>query len=104
MTSDLRLAIGDWRLGRTAVLLFFLAATWSCVPDSHVDLILYNGKIITVDADDTIAEAVLIRDGRLAAVGSDEEILALATPDILQVDLQGHTATPGLIDAHAHFG
>lgn len=82
-----------------------LCLATACAGDGNqVDLILYNGKIITVDADDTIAEAVAIGDGRLLAVGTNDEILAFATSGTERVDLRRHTATPGLLDSHAHFG
>jgi predicted amidohydrolase YtcJ len=67
------------------------------------DSVLLNGKIITVDAQDTIAEALAIRDGRVLAVGSNRAIRALAGERTEVVDLQGLTATPGLIDSHCHF-
>ncbi|MDX2412153.1 MAG: amidohydrolase [Woeseiaceae bacterium] len=67
------------------------------------DRILVNGNILTVDAQDTVAEAIAIRDGRIIAVGENEEIQALAGPDTDRIDLQGLTATPGLLDTHAHF-
>ena len=67
------------------------------------DRILLNGNILTVDAADSIAEAVAIRDGRIIAVGDNEEIEALAGPDTDRIDLHGLTATPGLLDTHAHF-
>ena len=66
------------------------------------DLILLHGKILTVDAWDSIAQAVAIRQGKIVAVGSDQQILALATPTTQTIDLHGKTATPGLIDTHAH--
>jgi len=50
-----------------------------------------------------VAQAIAIRDGRIIAVGADTEIEALAGPATDRIDLQGHTATPGLIDSHVHF-
>src|SRR5215472_2609813 len=67
------------------------------------DLILVHGKILTVDAQDSIAEAVAIAKGRIVAVGSSVEIQRRAGPSTRVVDLHGLTATPGLIDAHGHF-
>ncbi len=67
------------------------------------DKVLYNGNIITVDAQDSIAAALAIKNGRILAVGSNETIRALAGPATKQIDLRGATATPGLLDAHAHF-
>lgn len=65
-------------------------------------IILHNGRIVTVDADFTIAEAVSIRDGRFETVGSSAEVLATATPDSRVIDLGGKTAIPGLFDSHLH--
>ncbi|MDX1380773.1 MAG: amidohydrolase family protein, partial [Xanthomonadales bacterium] len=66
------------------------------------DTLLLNGKIITVDADDRVAEALAIHGGRILAVGSRADIEALAGPDTHRIDLEGATATPGLLDAHLH--
>ena len=67
------------------------------------DLVLINGKILTVDAKDSIAEAVAIRGGKIIAVGSNAEIQQRAAKETRVVDLHGRTATPGLIDSHGHF-
>jgi predicted amidohydrolase YtcJ len=67
------------------------------------DLVLVNGIVLTVDADDSVEEAVAIKDGKILAVGSTEEVEALAGASTRRVDLSGRTATPGLLDAHAHF-
>jgi uncharacterized protein (TIGR02145 family) len=66
------------------------------------ELILTNGKIVTVDARFSIAQAVAIADGRIAAVGTDKEIEALAARSARRIDLQGRTVIPGLIDNHMH--
>jgi len=68
------------------------------------DVLLIHGHILTVDAQDSVAQAVAIRHGVIVKVGSDAEILAFAgnAPGIRTIDLHGHTATPGLIDTHAH--
>lgn len=65
-------------------------------------IILHNGRIVTVDADFTIAEAVSIRDGRFETIGSSAQVLAGATPDTRVIDLGGKTAIPGLFDSHLH--
>ena len=66
------------------------------------DLILVHGKILTVDAKDSIAQAIAIRQGKILAVGSDEQIRQLSGLQVKVIDLHGKTATPGLIDTHAH--
>jgi predicted amidohydrolase YtcJ len=71
-------------------------------PAQTPDLILIHGKILTVDAKDSIAQAVAIRQGKIVAVGSDQDILQLAGPKAKVIDLHGSTATPGLMDSHAH--
>jgi predicted amidohydrolase YtcJ len=69
---------------------------------SSPELILFHGRVITVDSRDSTAEALAIRDGRIVAVGTDREILRLAGTATRRIDLRGRTATPGLIDSHAH--
>lgn len=67
------------------------------------DLILVNGKVITVDVKDSIAQGVAIHDGKVTAVGSNDEIRKLAPKGARIIDLHGLTITPGLIDTHCHF-
>lgn len=66
------------------------------------DIILHNGKVLTVDSGDTIQEALAIVGDRIAAVGSNGAIRALAGPETASIDLQGRTVIPGIIDIHAH--
>jgi predicted amidohydrolase YtcJ len=66
------------------------------------DLILTNGKIITVDERFTVAQAVAIRGGRFIAVGTTQQISALAGPSTRRVDLHGRAVVPGFIDNHMH--
>ena len=86
-----------------AVLLYALCAVPALADGLFADRVLVNGRILTVDADDSIAEAVAIRNGKIVAVGSNEKILALLGPATDHIDLQGLTATPGLVDSHVHF-
>ncbi|MCD0489124.1 amidohydrolase [Pedobacter sp. MC2016-14] len=62
-----------------------------------------NGKIITVDAANTIAEAVAVKDGKIIAVGTLKEVEKVKGADATIVDLKGKTLVPGFIDGHSHF-
>jgi hypothetical protein len=66
------------------------------------DLILTNGKVITVDERFTIAQAIAIKGDRFVAVGSNQEITALAGPNTRRIDLRGRSVVPGMIDNHTH--
>lgn len=73
--------------------------------DAHprtADLLLIHGHVLTEDAKDSVAQAVAIIGNRIVAVGADAEIMPLAGPRTRVIDLHGRTATPGLIDSHAH--
>jgi predicted amidohydrolase YtcJ len=65
--------------------------------------IYLNGKILSVDADFQIVEALATRGDRILAIGTNEEILSLSGPDTVRTDLGGRTVVPGLIDNHMHF-
>jgi len=66
------------------------------------DLVLFNGKIVTVDARESIAEAVAVKFGRIAAVGTNSEIKGLIGRETEVIDLKERTVIPGLIDSHCH--
>ncbi len=66
------------------------------------DLILSNGKIVTVDERFTIAQAVAIKGDRVVAVGTNQAITQLAGPNTRRIDLIGRAVIPGLIDNHMH--
>lgn len=83
--------------------LTLLASTPAYAGGLLADRVLVNGRIITVDGRDSVAEAVAIRDGKIVAVGSNQQIEALVGPETERFDLHGLTATPGLLDAHNHF-
>jgi len=74
----------------------------SVKPDASADLALINGKIITVDPQDSIAEAVAAKFGRIIAVSSDEDIQNLIGTETKVIDLHGKTVLPGFIDSHCH--
>jgi predicted amidohydrolase YtcJ len=67
-----------------------------------VDLVLYNGKLTTLDDRMPAAQAIAVRGDRIVAVGSDERIRALARRDTPQIDLRRRRVIPGLNDSHTH--
>ena len=66
------------------------------------DLVLHNGNFWTVDPKNPRVQAVAISDGRFLAVGSNAEVLHIASARSRKVDLGGRAVLPGFIDAHAH--
>ncbi len=84
---------------------FFVFALLLCpvtVYSQVADLILYNGKIITVDPRFRIVDSIAIRGDRIAAIGARGEVASLAGPNTRQIDLKGKTGMPGLMDSHTH--
>jgi predicted amidohydrolase YtcJ len=69
---------------------------------SEPDLILYNANVWTVNPRQPCAQAIAISNGRFYAIGTNEEVLALAAGSAKKVDLGGNTVLPGFIDAHSH--
>jgi predicted amidohydrolase YtcJ len=74
--------------------------------DPSPDLILFNGKVYTLDgapdATGSIAQAVAVKDGRILAIGTDFQIQGLAAPYTQQIDLAGRALIPGIFDSHNH--
>jgi predicted amidohydrolase YtcJ len=71
-------------------------------PSGRADLILFNGRIVTVDKAFDVAQAVAVKGGRISAVGTDREVMAQLGPDTKTVDLHGREVIPGLNDSHYH--
>lgn len=72
-------------------------------PHAAATTVYRNGTVLTVDARDTVAQAVAVRDGRIVAVGSNAQVEARVGPGTTVVDLAGRTMIPGIYDAHSHF-
>src|SRR4051812_42999880 len=66
------------------------------------DTVLFNGKVLTVDADFSVREALAIDHGRVLATGTSQEMRNLAGAGARLVDLGGRTVIPGLTDGHIH--
>ena len=98
MAIDCKLRPG-WALLATLLLTRLLLAQ-----SPTADLILLHGHILTLDSLDSAAQAIAIRHGIIVKVGTDAEVLKFAgrVPGMQVIDLPGDTATPGLIDTHAH--
>lgn len=66
------------------------------------DMILFNGRITTLSAAQPEAQALAVRDGHVAAVGSSEEVMRGAGPKTRRIDLHRRRVIPGLVDSHTH--
>jgi predicted amidohydrolase YtcJ len=69
---------------------------------TEAELVLWNGRILTMDQAQPQAQAVAIAGGRFLAVGSDTDVLNLAGPRTKKIDLGAKTVLPGFVDAHSH--
>jgi hypothetical protein len=69
---------------------------------AQADLIITNGKIATMDRDGEFVEALAIKDGKIAATGTNATVLALRQKDTKVIDVAGRTVIPGLNDSHTH--
>ena len=84
--------------------IFFCAMLLALVACKHqqADTLFYNAKIYTVDSGFTTAEAMVVKDGQILAIGTNKEIQEQYQAKET-IDLKGKPMYPGLIDAHAHF-
>ncbi len=87
------------------VLVSAFAALAGCAgePEVTADLVLRNGKVVTVDEAVPDGEAIALHGDTILAVGSDEEISRYVGNDTEVIDLDGQLAIPGFIDSHGHF-
>lgn len=80
-------------------LLFFAPAAWA----QPADLVLRDGKLVTLEAGPQEAQALAARDGRIVAIGSNQSMAAWIGPRTRVIDLHGRLAIPGFIEGHGHF-
>jgi hypothetical protein len=89
----------------TRIHLCLLLAASLAIPNvarADADLILHNGKIVTVDKNFSIQQAIAVENGKILKVGSDAEVLKTKGPKTQVIDLAGSMVLPGLIDSHVH--
>ncbi len=84
------------------LIIFCLGITQFCGRPAPADLVLRGGKVVTVDKDFSIHEAVAVRGDKIIFVGSDKEVEKYILPSTTVINLGGELVLPGLIDAHAH--
>src|SRR5262245_10764758 len=72
------------------------------VAAGEADLILHNGKILTVGRNFSVAQAMAVENGRIIRVSTDADVLQLRGANTRFIDLKGKTVVPGLIDSHVH--
>jgi predicted amidohydrolase YtcJ len=82
--------------------LIFSFVFYSCNQKQQADLIIHHAVVYTVDSAFTTAEAFAVKDGKIIAVGKNDDILHQYQSDSM-IDAQGKAVYPGFIDAHAHF-
>src|SRR5262249_49788332 len=79
-----------------------LVASVTSAAAETADTVLFNGKVVTVDKDFSVREAIAIAHGRVLATGSSADMKKLAESGARLVDLGGRTVIPGLTDGHIH--
>jgi len=80
----------------------FLLLLMSCSNKNSPDAIYIGGTILTVDKNNSVAEAVAIKDGLIVQVGKKSDILKTATNSTNVIYLQGQTLIPGFVASHEH--
>jgi predicted amidohydrolase YtcJ len=76
--------------------------TSQAVPAQAADMAYRHGRVYTIDAHDSVQQALAIRAGRIVYVGSDAGLAAFVGPKTTVVDLRGRMLMPGLVDGHSH--
>lgn len=85
---------------------YFAIQSFTILPESNLgkaDKIFINGVVLTIDAKNSVAQAVAVKDGKILEIGSTESISKLRSENTEVIDLKGKTLIPGFIDGHSHF-
>ena len=82
---------------------FLLAALAACLHAQPADLVLRNGKIVTMNPVSPTAQALAVRAGKITALGTDSVAAQWTGPNTRVIDLHGMLAIPGFIEGHGHF-
>ncbi|HJU41565.1 MAG TPA: amidohydrolase [Vicinamibacterales bacterium] len=88
---------------KTLLLLLTLAGILYQPTVEPATLVLRNGKVVTVDDNRPVVEAIAVKGDRIAAVGSNADMRRYVGPATQVIDLRGQLAIPGLIESHGHF-
>jgi len=91
------------RLTFLALAVLVIGGLSGCVKKQPADLVLTNGKIVTLEEIAPTAEALAVAGDRIVAIGTAKKIKPYVGSSTRVIDLQGQTAIPGFIDSHAHF-
>ena len=85
------------------ILLGLLVPAAAMAAEPTADLVLVNGKMVTLEKAQPEAHALAVKDGHILALGTDEEMQAYVGPATRVIDLNGKLAVPGFIEGHGHF-
>lgn len=87
---------------KTTAIVLALMASSSALAAAPADAVFVSGKVLTLDAKDSTAQAVAVKDGRIMYVGTNAGARALADAHTRVIDLKGKVLMPGLVDGHVH--
>ena len=87
---------------RIPLLIIPILATLACAPNDSADIVLINGNIYTLNANQPKAQAIAIQGDRIIFVGRNVAVKSYESPSTLRIDLKGKTVVPGLTDSHVH--
>ena len=85
-----------------SLLVLFGIASYAAAQNAEADLVILNGKVITVDKDFSIKQAIAVKDGWIMAVGTNEDVQKLAGRKTQVIDLKGKAILPGINESHGH--